>query len=222
VPPARPRRTKTPTGDSEIVEPPSTYVDLDPQFVDLRPRQRLLRIYAPDRYRAAPVRFRTRGPYSRFDHQRAAPDGSARVDSSRGILYAGPTFLGCTGEYFGDAGEITRRGNRLARLSVVERIRLLDLRGTAATGAATIPAIGGISQRATTQEWARWWYAHPQLREADGLVYTSANTGEDAVALWERARGKIVCRRHNHWGLDDERLTDDVRLAASRLHLSVA
>jgi hypothetical protein len=102
------------------------------------------------------------------------------VDSRRGILYAGPTFLGCVGEYSSDAGEITRRGSRLARLSVVKPIELLDLRGTAATGAGTIPAI------------------------------------------WERARGKITCRRHNNWGLDDPRLTDEVQLAANELHLAVA
>jgi len=221
VPPARRRRTDTPTGDSEIVQPPSTYIDLDSCFEILQRGKRLLRIYAPGRYGAAPARFRTRGPYKRFDHQRADVDSLPRVDSQRGILYAGPTFIGCTGEYFGDTGEITRQGNRLARLSVLKPIKLLDLRATAATGAGTIPAISGISQRATTQAWARWWYTHPQLNDADGLIYTAANSGHDAIALWERARGKITCHAHNHWGLDDPQLADDVHLAASKLHLTV-
>jgi RES domain len=222
VPPARPRRTDTPAGDSEIVGPPSKSVEVDPRYEILDRGERILRIYAPGRYGAAPARFRTRGPYKRFDHQRAGADGAPRVDSRRGILYAGRTFLGCVGECFSDAGEITRRGNRLARLSVLEPIELLDLRGTAATGARTIPAISGISQRATTQAWARWWYEHPQLHGVEGLMYAAASSAEDAIALWERARGKVACRRHNHWGLDDDRLADEVHVAASELHLAVA
>jgi RES domain-containing protein len=222
VPPGRRRRTDTPAGDSEIVQPDSTYIDLDPQFEILERGKRLMRVYAPGRYGAAPARFRTRGPYKRFDHQRAGIDGLPRVDSRRGILYAGPTLLGCVGEYFSDTGEITRRGNRLARLSVLKPIKLLDLRRASATGAGTIPAISGISQRATTQAWARWWYAHPQLRDVEGLIYAAANSSEDALAIWERARGKIACRLYNYWGLDDSRLTDEVHLAASELHLSVA
>jgi RES domain-containing protein len=197
-------------------------LELDPRFEYLSRRDRLLRIYAPGRYGAGPTRFRIRGPYARFDHHRPGSEGLPRVDAARGILYACSTFLGCVGEYFGDQGEVTRVGNRLARLTVVAPLKLLDLRGTAATGAATLPAISGISQRATTQSWSRWWYAHPQLDDVDGLIYSAAHSGEDAIALWERAKGSVTCRRSNHYGLDSPRLDDDVHLAASRLRLPVA
>jgi hypothetical protein len=182
----------------------------------------MLRIYAPGRYGARPTRFRTRGPFKRFDHQRAGPDGNPRVDPHRGILYAGPTLIGCVGEYFGDTGEIVRAGNRLARLSVLATLELLDLRGTAATGAGTIQAISGITQRMTTQTWARWWYEHPQLARVHGLIYSAAHSGEDAIALWERARGRVACRGVNHWGLDDRQLDNDLHFTASRLRLALA
>lgn len=134
-------------------------------------------------------------------------------------MYAAPTMLCCVGEFFGDTGSITLTGIRLARLRVVEPLTLLDLRGPAATGAGTIPAIAAITQRATTQAWARWWYEHPQLRTTEGLIFASSHTGEDAIALWERARGKVNCPRGRHWPLADPLLADDLQVAAHRLHL---
>jgi hypothetical protein len=219
---AAPRRQRVATGDVEILDPPTDFDRLDPAWVTLPRGTRLFRIYAPQKFAGAPVRFRTRGPYVRFDHQRPDADGKPRVDRQRGILYAGVDFLGCVGEYFGDTGEIVRVGNRLARLSVLSALTLLDLRGTEARAAGTIPAIGSISQRRTTQAWARWWYEHPDLTAAHGLIYTSAQSGRDVMAIWERARGRIACRRSNHWGLDDPRLNDDLNLAAARLRLPLA
>ena len=120
-------------------------------------------------------------------------------------------MLCCAGEFFAETGEITLPGVRLARLTVTEPLRLLNLRGTAANGAGTIPAIGAVTQRATTQAWARWWYEHPQLADIDGLIYPASGSGDDAVALWERARGKMTCRRNHHWPLDDPNLDDGSR-----------
>lgn len=218
----RRRRRETATGDSEIVDPPPNFIELDPEYETLDRGVPLLRIYAPRRYGAGPTRFRTRGPYKRFDHHRVGPDGCPRVDSPRGIIYIGATLIGCLGEYFGDAGEIVRADNRLARLSVLAPLKLLDLRGTAATGVASLPAISAITQRTTTQKWARWWYEHPQLADAHGLIYSAAHSGEDAMALWERARGRVACGRANRWGLDDLRLDNDLHFAASRLRLALA
>lgn len=218
----RPRRRETASGDSEIVGPPSNFIELDPEYETLERGVRMLRIYAPGRYGAGPTRLRTRGPYKRFDHQRVGQDGRPRVDPQRGILYAGATLVGCVGEYFGDTGEIVRVGNRLARLSVLAPLKLLDLRGTAATGAGSLPAISAITQRATTQTWARWWYEHPQLAGVHGLIYSAAHSGEDAIALWERARGRVACRAANHWSMGDPRLDNDLHFAASRLRLALA
>lgn len=107
-------------------------------------------------------------------------------------------------------------------LRVTRELRLLDLRGTAATGAGTIHAISGITQRTTTHAWARWWYEHPQLGAIDGLLYQSSQSGEDSFALWERARGKLVCRRGQHWPLDHPDLDDELQLAAHRLRIPIA
>lgn len=219
---ARARRTRGPSGDPELTLPPEDFEPLDPEYHDLAKASLLLRLYAPAVYRATPTRFREVGPIERFDHQRPAADGRPRRDPGRGILYAAPSLLCCVGEYFGDQGEIALPGVRLARLTVVAPLRLLDLRGTAATGAGTIPAISAITRRATTQAWARWWYEHPQLAGVDGLLYDAANSGATAVAVTERARGKVVCRRGHHWPLSEPRLADELEVAAHRLRLAVA
>jgi hypothetical protein len=215
------RRIERPTGDKELALPPADFVALDPVITPLAQGSHLLRIYTPLRFGAAPLRFREWGPYNRFDHQRASLSGARRVDRGRGVLYAGFHLVGPIGEVFGDSGEVTRVGYRLARLTVRSQLDLLDLRGTAATGAGTIQAIAAVTQRETTQAWARWWYEHPQLAGVHGVRYVSAHSGEDAVAFWERARGRLSCRPGRHWGLDDPRLEGDVLLAASRLRLPV-
>ncbi|HEY6691958.1 MAG TPA: hypothetical protein VI006_03855 [Solirubrobacteraceae bacterium] len=219
---ARPRRVPTAGGDKELSLPPADFAALDPELVEVEPATRLLRLYAPAVHNATPAGFRTWGPLNRFDHHRAPPEAPRGIDRERGIVYAASALLCVAGEFFGDQGEITLPGARLARLTVTEPLRLLDLRGTAATGAGTIPAIGAITQRATTQAWARWWYEHPQLPGVEGLLYTASHSGQDAVALSERTRGKVVCRSGQHWALDDPVLADDLELVAYRLRLPIA
>lgn len=177
----------------------------------------LLRTYAPDPYDTAPLTFREFGPLNRFDHQRSG--NGPQLDSGRGILYAGFDLICCVGEYFGDQGAVTRAGNRLTKLLVEEPAEVLDLRKEAATGAGTIPAIGGVGERSITQAWARWWYEHPDLQNAAGLLYTSAHTGEDALAFWERAEGRFSTTAD--WELADDEIRDDVELAAHRLRLPI-
>jgi hypothetical protein len=213
---------QTPQGDYELSLPPTDHIDLDPDFVEIAAGTRLLRIYAPAVHNATPAGFREWGPLHRFDHQRSQPDGSRGVDRRRGIIYGGYTLLCCAGECFTDKGEITLAGNRLARLTVTQELRLMDLRGTAASGAGTIHAINGITQRNTTHAWARWWYDHPQLVGIDGLSYQASGSGENAIALWERARGKVVCRRGHHWPLHHPDLDDELQVASHRLRLPIA
>jgi hypothetical protein len=85
-----------------------------------------------------------------------------------------------------------------------------------------MPAISAISQRATTHAWARWCYEHPQLTDIDGLIYQASGSGQDSVALWERARGKVTCRRGQHWPLDHPEFDDELQVAAHRLRLPIA
>ncbi|MGZ4201613.1 MAG: RES family NAD+ phosphorylase [Thermoleophilaceae bacterium] len=211
---ARRRRSTTPRGDKLLTGPPPER-DIRPVIATIPAGTGLLRIYAPASHGAGPLTFRRFGPLGRFDHQRG--DGGPRLDRPRGILYAGSTLVCCVGEFFGDQGSITRAGNRLARLVVKKPLATLDLRGRAATGAGTIAAIGGVGERATTQAWARWWYEQPQLAEVAGLLYKSAQTGDDALALWERAKGSLGVSED--WGLDDPEIRDDLELAAYALSL---
>jgi hypothetical protein len=182
-----------------------------------------LRLYAPAVHRATAAGFRRWGPHNRFDHQQPGPDDRrAAVARGRAILYASRTLLCCAGEFFSESGEITLPGVWLARLTVKEHLHLLDLRRTAASGAGTIAAINAVTQRATTQAWARWCYEHPQLIGVDGLIYPASGSGEDAVALWERARGKVVCPRNHRWPLDDPILDDELQVVSHRLRLPIA
>lgn len=212
----RPRRISTPTGEKLLSGPPADFEDIDPTFLAINTGGRMLRLYAPEPYDTAPLTFRKYGPLNRFDHHRAALT-RPEVDSDRGILYAGSEFVCCVGEFFGDEGSITRSGNRVARLVTQGSLAVLDLRGTAAAGAGTIAAIGGVGERSVTQAWACWWYEHPALSTLDGLLYASAHTGKDALALWERAEGKLTVDAD--WALDDATLDDDLQLAAHELRL---
>lgn len=205
-------------GDRVLAGPPSTHFDLDSKIEPIAADVRLLRIYAPEPYRTGPLTFREFGPLLRFDHQRPAVAGPRR-DRGRGILYAARELVCSVGERFGDDGAVTKTGYRLARLAVTDGVAVLDLRGAAATGAGTIAAIGGVGERQVTQAWARWWYEHPQLASIDGLLYTSAHSGLDALALWERADGKLV--EDADWELRDDLIRDDLELAANELHLPI-
>jgi hypothetical protein len=97
------------------------------------------------------------GPHNCFDHHRRSADGKPRVDTERGILYAGDGPACCLGEFFADSTEITVHGTRVATISPTTDVTLLDLRNTAALGASTTQAIAAISERKTSQAWSRWW-----------------------------------------------------------------
>ena len=115
-------------------------------------------------HRATAVGFRAWGPHNRFDHQRPGPNGRPTVNRGRGVLYGAPTLLCCVGEFFAETGEITVPGVRLARLTVKERLWLLDLRGTAANGA-------GARGKVVARGNHHWPLDHPDL--ADELQVVS-------------------------------------------------
>lgn len=219
---ARARRETTPEGDKVLAGPPTAFNDIDPSYETVSASTRLLRIYAPEPYKTKATTFREIGPVNRFDHQRAGPGGARRRDRGRGILYASRTMTCSVGEYFGDEGVVTLAGNKVARLKVTSDLRVLDLRGTAATGVGTTQAVGaGEGKRSVTQAWARYLYDHPGLAAVHGLLYTSSHTGLDALALWERAKGEVTCPRGDDWELSDSAVRPDVEVAAHALHVPV-
>lgn len=214
------RRHTTSAGNPLLDLPPVAPAAIEPVRETWPPGSQLLRVYSSQPYKTEPLTFREHGPHSRFDHQRPAPDGRARLDHGRGSLYAGADLACSLGEFFADSlGVINLGGTRVARIQTAEPLMLLDLRTTAALGVGTTQAIGGISQRKTTQAWARHLYEHPELIDIHGLLYTAANTGRDAAALFERADGKLTLAAD--FELGDPAIDHDLQLAAHTLKLAI-
>lgn len=138
-------------------------------------------------------------------------------DQSRGIHYSAPTLEGCLVEVFGDDGLISTQDRRLGSLRVDRLLRLLDLRGEGAWKAGATQAICSCPSRATSQQWARFFYdTDPEL---DGLIYGNAHNGADAVALFERADGDLILE--HDLALADPRLRSRLLAAAEAVQLVV-
>ena len=152
----------------------------------------LRRIYWPDPYEVTATSFRFNGPRNRFDHhRRPGPFPAVDDDPDRGIFYAAPSFECCLVECFGDQFVVDPNGARVTVLRTTAELQVLDLRKEGAVHAGTLAAINQDGEREITQEWARYWYEHPELRELDGLLFAGAHNDEDALAIWERAAGKF-------------------------------
>lgn len=183
---------------------------------------RFRRIYTPEPFGTEALTFRTYGPVSRFDQHRRPNGFPARGhDPDRGILYAAEKLRCCLAEAFGDRGIVELDGYFIALLDVTAPLTLLDIRDVAARRAGTIPAIYGDGNRETTQDWARYWYEHPDFQHCDGLLYHSAQTGkDDVVALWERAEKNLACV--GDWPLDHPAIRDEILVAADEVELAVS
>lgn len=221
MPPVRGRRRhRTGTGDPVLDLPPPSFEDLEPKIEPCVADTALQRVYSPEPYETKALTFRTQGPHNRFDHHRADADGKPQNDPERGIMYAGDGLVCCLGEFFADSTEITLPGTHVATLRLTANLQLLDLRGTAATGVGTTQAIAAISQRRTSQAWARYLYDHPALAGLHGLLYTASNSGADAVAFFERAEGSFEVVVDLELG--DPALEPELELAADALHWPIA
>jgi hypothetical protein len=171
------------------VKPPPPLRNVNPQTTILPANTKLRRIYDPTRYNATAIGFRSYGPVSRFDHHSS---GKASDDSQRKIIYAGFTLSCCIAEYFGDGEIINVENIKLAIIYLSKELKLLDLRGKAAMAAGTVTAISAITQKEITQAWGRYFYEHIELYDrVDGLIFSGAHNGEDAIALYERAESVI-------------------------------
>jgi hypothetical protein len=221
VPPVRGRRRhKTRAGNPVLDLPPSSFEDIEPEIELQQAQTELQRVYSPEPYDTKALTFRRHGPHNRFDHHRADADGEPQNDPDRGIMYAGDGLVCCLGEFFADSTEITVPGTWVATVHLTKPLRLLDLRGTAATGVGTTQAIAAISQRRTSQAWARYLYEHPSLSDVHGLLYPASNSGLDAVAFFERAAGSFEVVVDLELG--DPALEAELELAADALRLPIA
>lgn len=171
------------------VKLPPPQRNVNPQTIVLPANTKLRRIFDPTRFNATPIGFRSYGPVSRFDHHRS---NEPSEDPKRRIIYAGFSLSCCVVEYFGDGEIINMENIRLAVIYLNKELKLLDLRGKAAMAAGTVTAISAITQREITQAWGRYFYEHLELYDrVDGLIFSGAHNGEDAIALYERAEDTI-------------------------------
>jgi RES domain len=218
-----PRARRGKSGSVMVLAGPPPAPEKHPraEFESLPDGIRVRRIYCPAPYGTEALTFRSHGPVSRFDHHRR-PNGfpGSGHDPDRGVLYAAWKLRCCLAEMFGDHGIVELDGYYAALLELTEPVRLLDLRGMGARKAGSMAAVYGDGNRETTQDWARYWYEHPDFHHCDGLLYPSAQTGEDdVVALWERAEKKVTCI--GDWALDDPSILDEVIVAADDADLAM-
>lgn len=207
------------------IAPPPPLRPPDSLFVVLLQGATLLRIFDPTRFGVGPLTFRDFGPLRRFDHQVGVRRGQGRQaahSADRRILYAAPTLSCCIVEVFGDIGLIEFQEWHLAALTLARPLRLLDLRGAAAMRAGSVAALSHAPDHRLGQAWSRHFYEEPVYQPADGLLYAGAHNGEDAVTLYERAEGALICSATDVLRLDDPALRPALLGIAHANHLLVA
>ena len=154
-------------------------------------------------------------PHGRFDHH---PEGVPRRAPRHGIGYVASTFRCAVAEVFGDLRRIApARSHRVGLIEATTPLVLADTRDLAAIELGVAAGALRTRLRALTQRVARDLHAET---DAHGVLYSGWHTGEDCVALWERARPGLQL-------LDDRSLTDldvlpELRLLATELHYDMA
>ncbi len=181
-----------------IKSPPPT-VAPRPVFLPIAAGTSVVRLYDPSSHNGQALAFRTFGPISRFDHQRATYPNRTN-DLERGIMYGAFTLSSCIIEIFGDSKVIEVGTWEVAALHTTRELKLLDLRGHGAMRAGTVSAISKESNRQFSQEWSRYFYENEFIyTRIDGLAFYNAHNDEEALAFYERANNAFQC------GADDIR-----------------
>ena len=193
----------------EVIPPPPSRTP-DPIFYTLEKGTNIVRIFNPEKYNTQALTFRYRGgSKGRFDHYLPIDNSQPRKDSARGIYYGAFTLSCCLVEIFGDDGIIIIDERKVAWPIVTSSIKLLDLRGSGAMRAGSVAALSMIVERKLSQEWSRYFYEQTDIYSSiDGLLYSNAHNGEDAIALYERAENKLECPQENIRYLKDPSLKD--------------
>lgn len=187
-----------------------------PVLVDAPAGTTYVRVYLHDWYPdALAQRHYGPSPHGRFDHH---PAGPPRRAPRYGIGYVASSFRCAIAEVFGDLRRIApARSHRVGLVEVTEPLVLADTRGLAAVPLGVAAGALRTRDRELTQRVARELH---QQTDAHGVLYSGWHTGEDCVALWERARSRLGL-------LDDRSLTDldvlpELRLLATELHYAMA
>ncbi|MCW2587285.1 MAG: hypothetical protein JWN55_2801 [Frankiales bacterium] len=187
-----------------------------PVLVEVPAGTTWLRVYEHDWYAdALGQRFYGPSPAGRFDHH---PEGPPRRAPRHGVGYVASSFRCAVAEVFGDLRVIAPApGQRVGLVEAGEPLLLADTRDLAAVELGVAAGALRTRDRALTQAVARALYAGTT---AHGILYSGWHTGEDCVALWERARPAL--RLLDDRALRDLDLVPELRLLARELHYAIA
>lgn len=203
------------------IYPPPPNREIAPQYYIIPAGTILKRIFDPTSYGATASGFRDNGPRSRFDHHNRV-DGKLADDPDRGIIYAGYTLSCCLVEIFGDEDLITIGQHELATIKLNRSIRVLDLRGEGCWNAGLNTTIANNDRRGLTQEWSKYFYETPEkYGNIEGIIFSSAKNGEDALVFYERAKIHITLAKISTQSMKDKNLRKEIHLAAKKLHLLI-
>jgi hypothetical protein len=186
-----------------------------PVLVPLATGSVLVRIY-DSRFYGDGTGFRYFGPHraGRWDHH---TEGRPAHDPAHGVLYLTPSLTCGVAEAYGDARLVAPAPYH--RLSIVRTTRELQLADTTGAAAAELGVPAGALRardRSLTQRVSRELYA---ATGAHGVRYEGYFTGEECIALWERARDALELLDDR--GFDDPAVAADVLVIADDLHYAV-
>jgi hypothetical protein len=146
-------------------------------------------------------------------------------DPERGIYYAAPAPLlsSCLVEVFGDTGCIEIEDHQIAIITCTSRIKLLDVRGSGAMRAGANDAtLAKTDKRGMSQAWSRYFYEQKQIYpDIQGIIYHNAHNGEEAIAIYERAKHLLTCPPENVLSLKHELFRGLILKAADENNLEV-
>jgi RES domain len=183
--------------------PPPPKNKPNPCFYTLLKGAEVYRIFDPSSYNTTALTFRSFGPLHRFDHHRGKlsidsyepfDENEPCEDSERSIYYTAPTFSSCLVECFGDQGIVEFDQHQLAVPTLLDSLKLLDIRKNAAMRAGANAALSKNERRALSQSWSRYFYEQKTIYpEIQGIFYYNAHNDEESIALYECAERFLYC-----------------------------
>lgn len=206
------------------IHPPPPRVSITPTHFTLLSGQSLIRVFDPSKRNTTALTFRSFGPLARFDHHRFdLLNPKPSEDLERSIYYAGFTLSCCIVEVFGNRRVIEVGDYCVASIQIVRDLKLLDLRGSAAMLNGSVVGLSAIPDRKLTQEWSRYFYEDTAIYSCvDGIIYPNAHNGEEALALYERAKNGLSRSTTDVMPLNHRLLRADIRRIAEKNGLIVA
>jgi hypothetical protein len=175
----------------------------NPCFHTLLKGAEVYRIFDPSSYNTTALTFRSFGPLLRFDHHRGTVSSDSYKPSNenepcedyeRSIYYSAPTFSSCLVECFGDQGIVVFDQHQLAVITLLQDLKLLDIRRSAAMRAGANAALSKCDQRPLSQAWSRYFYEQQEIYpEIQGIFYYNAHNDEESIALYECAEYFLHC-----------------------------